>query len=481
MMMKNTASPRTPIASDSVRSTSRSLVTTGGDPSTPPAASGPVNRVIVVGAGMAGLAAARALHMAGVEVVVLEARDRIGGRLHTVELASHAKAASTVDLGAAWIHDGEGSILLPLVEHLRGVLLPARATELASRARVLDRRDGGGNFDPHADRALHDAFALLERHGPRVARRFGDRVSLAEGVAQAVVTASAAIQTTLADLLSIYDSESPHRSGFGTFARFYFGGVIDDNDQFIAGGYRTLTDALADGLVIRCGQVVHSIRQNSAGVEVETGDGVERGSHVIVTVPLAVLRSGSIAFTPELPDPTRVAMARLGVGRFEKVALTLREPLTGAAAPAPIAVIDDRQRGWPFVLDLQQWSSQPGLVALTVGDHARRTARLSPDERIAEVIDLASEIAGRRIEPLDAVATDWTNDPFSRGSYSYLPRGLSAWRALGTLRTLARPVGRVLIAGEATAGERMSTVDGAFSSGVREAKRLLRAREVALF
>lgn len=251
--------------------------------------------------------------------------------------------------------------------------------------------------------------------------------------------------------------------------------------MFLQGGYRTLVSALAADLPIRFGQVVHSIQHDATGVTVLTADGHERGSHVIVTVPLAVLRSGSITVTPELPRARRVAMATLGVGHFEKVAMTMPQSLRSDHEPGPIAVVDDEHRGWPLVLDLEKWSATPGVVALTVGDHARRAARLRPLERIAEVERLVSEVAGRDMRPVEAIASDWENDPFSRGSYTFVPRGLGRWRAICALRELARPVGRVLFAGESTAGELLALVDGAYASGVREAKRVLQQREVRLF
>ncbi|MER3389157.1 MAG: FAD-dependent oxidoreductase [Microcella sp.] len=446
----------------------------------PRRAPGEVGRVIVIGAGMAGLTAARSLKNAGVDVVVLEARERVGGRLHTIDLVSAGGASTSVDLGGAWIHDGQDSVLLPLVRHLGASMQSSRATELAFRARVLDRV-AQRYPDTEQEDALHAAFARFDRVGGALARRSRDRLSLVEGIRRSVPQASPAVQRTMADLLSVYESESPHRTGFGTFGSFYFGGGSGYDDVFLEGGYRTLVSPLAAGLPIRFGQVVHSIHHDDTGVAVSTSEGEERGSHVIVTVPLAVLRSDSIAFTPELPRARRIAMASLGVGRFEKVALSFDEPLRADFEPTPIVVMDDDERGWPLVLDLQQWSAPPALVALTIGDHARRVARLSAEERISEVVQLANEASGRTMEPIDTVATDWANDPYTRGSYTYVPRGLGLWNAVRALRELAKPVGRVLFAGEATAGELMALVDGAYASGVREAKRLLQQRDVVLF
>src|SRR6187549_3879571 len=116
---------------------------------------GPVERVVVVGAGISGLVAARALQRAGVEVVVVEGRDRIGGRTHTIDLAGAA-----VDLGGSWIHDGAGSPMLPLVNALGIERMPASNTGIALGACVLDRVDG--RFpDTEARQALTTAMVGL--------------------------------------------------------------------------------------------------------------------------------------------------------------------------------------------------------------------------------------------------------------------------------------------------------------------------------
>src|SRR3954449_10806699 len=120
---------------------------------------GPVERVVVVGAGISGLVAARALRLSGVDVVVVEGRDRIGGRTHTIELAGAA-----VDLGGSWIHDGAGSPMLPLVDALGIERMPASNTGIALGASVLNRVDSVFP-DSDARGALTGAMAGLAMSG----------------------------------------------------------------------------------------------------------------------------------------------------------------------------------------------------------------------------------------------------------------------------------------------------------------------------
>ena len=130
----------------------------GGDIPTP--VDGPIQGVIVVGAGIAGLVAARALQLAGVDVVVVEGRDRIGGRTYTIDVAGAA-----VDLGASWIHDGAGSPMLPLVDALGIERMPASNTGIALGASVLNRVEGSFP-DIEAREALSAAMAGLVMSAP---------------------------------------------------------------------------------------------------------------------------------------------------------------------------------------------------------------------------------------------------------------------------------------------------------------------------
>ncbi len=126
----------------------------------PPRIDGTVERVVVVGAGISGLVAARALQLSGVDVVVVEGRDRIGGRTHTIDLGGAA-----VDLGGSWIHDGAGSPMLPLVDALGIERLPASTTGIALGASVLNRRRTASSPTSTARGALTGAMAGLVMSG----------------------------------------------------------------------------------------------------------------------------------------------------------------------------------------------------------------------------------------------------------------------------------------------------------------------------
>lgn len=204
-----------------------------------------------------------------------------------------------------------------------------------------------------------------------------------------------------------------------------------------------------------------------------------RGSHAIVTVPLGVLPAGAITFEPVLDRRRAVAIDAVPFGAFEKVALAYEERFWQPSPSGVIVVADDAAEQWLSLIDLTEWHGRPVLVATTSGDHARTVSRWSEADRIGSVQSIVDVLAGGRApEPVAALATSWTTDPLALGSYTHCGRSADEFRAARA--ELARPHGRVLFAGEATSAEAYALVDGAWTSGIREAMRLLQAPAVRL-
>ena len=240
-----------------------------------------------------------------------------------------------------------------------------------------------------------------------------------------------------------------------------------------SGGYQRLVATLADGLSITTGSDVTGIDGSDDGVTVTTADGsTHHATHVLVTVPLGVLKAGSIRFDPPLTGTKQEAIDELGWGAFEKVALAFDEPLWADGGPHHLVVADAVERGWATIVDHSTWYGQPVVVGHAGGAHARSAlADLSDAERVASLVGVLEPIVGRPIVPTEWAVSSWTQDPCSMGCYSG-PSGVDP----GQERlpdALAAPHGRVLFAGEATARTGASTVDGAWLTGIREAKRLL--------
>lgn len=457
-----------------------------GDDGVPGGLAGDPDRVIIVGAGWAGLTVANALRNAGVDYVLLEGRSRIGGRAHTVEIAG-----VPVDLGCSWIHE-------PIDNPM---------TRFAEQSGVA-RRNADIELDIATIRA-YDAFIDREATLAEKIAAFAHAVNFGDNEASS-------ISAELGPRASVYDGAQVYldRQGLEGDARRHAEFVINliaesgDNyewerisldywanyespytgvgqGEFPVGGYRRLIQSMAGDTEVRLRQRVSEIERHRGGVVVHCTVGGRRprrrrlhGSHVVVTVPLGVLKAHAIGFAPGLPKRKRGAIRRVGFGAFEKVAMVFDEPFWSDATHTHMLFMSDHAPlELPLWLDLNEIMGAPGLVAIGGGRCARQLYALEPDDRLALARSRLTEILGRDVpQPTAWASTDWHRSRFTRGAYSTIPVGST----LADLDVLAKPVGgRILFAGEAT-HHRLGYADGAMSSGIREAKRLLRKPSVAL-
>jgi monoamine oxidase len=427
---------------------------------------------------MAGLAAANALVTAGVDVVVLEARDRIGGRLHTFDLGG-----SPVDLGGSWIHTPIGNPMSAWAEQVGVERRPAHLFEVAN---AWDSTDGR--------RLEATEFAWLREQSDRqlraviddLLRRTGGDVSVAEAIEAFIDRARLPPDRARHVRWAIRRFTEGDASGraeevSARWLRAY--GVEYGGDLFgdmPIGGYRHLLEPLADRLDVRLSTPVGGIAMGADRVRVSatTGETFE-ASHAIVTVPLGVLKAGAIEFVPPLASERVAAIARLGFGRFEKVALRVDGGSWPADSWPNILVVSEMTASeLPVVMSLEPFTGEPVLVAYAFGSSAGLIRDASEREAAERVLELVERVTGKRPRAPDAIVrTSWADDPFTRGAYGYVALGSKP----DDFDLLGEPVGgRLLFAGEATSRRRVGYADGAFSSGIREAKRLLQVEEVEL-
>jgi monoamine oxidase len=409
---------------------------------------------------MAGLTAADAARHAGADVVVLEARDRIGGRTWTVPLGPGA-----IDVGGAWVHDPLGN---PVAEALAAGGIEAHNDgPFFSRMALwagdwLDATDAtalaaavGADWDPAqalaalpdtdlfadgvewylADRELNGRaaelvrFGLLWIMGPLVAAGPPDRISLA---------------------------------GSAAYAEGGGGNLV------IAGGYRTLVERLAADLDVRLETLVTGVEHGGAEAIVHSTDESFACDRAIVTAPLGVLSAGAIAFDPPLGSAQAEAVQRLAMGTLEKIAFGFPERFWPEATWQITRVADDHS--FPVWFNFSRHVGAPALVALYNPAVTPGLAELPAEERVGPALGALHEMFDSVQEPSEVVTTDWTGDPHARGSYSYIPLGAS----VGDMQSLAEPVSdRVFLAGEATVPASYGTVHAAFASGLRAAGQAL--------
>ncbi|MRH29142.1 NAD(P)-binding protein [Microbacterium sp. SYP-A9085] len=444
----------------------RTRVFTDGDDAVPAPADGAPERVVVVGAGIAGLTAANALRTAGVDCVVVEARDRIGGRLHTVDVDGHA-----ADLGGSWVHHPGHNVLADWVEFAQvpWIADPSGAFfagyDLGERRPLTpDELDAAGYAALEPVAAIVRADAAAGRPDRSAATVIDEHLA---GIPEPERTRRWQIMAALIeqDGAGLLDDISA-RWAFSTTAL-----VGDVVDNVPIGGYRRVLAPLAAGSDIRLSAPVRRIAQTADGVEV-SGDGwSEAGSHAIVTLPLGVLQSGSVEFDPPLPAARRDVIAGTGFGSMEKVVLAFEEPFWRARGIQHAVVLPaDRTQASTWMWDFGLTPTMMILIAQS------GTAAAWHDPRGWALEQLTALCGGDIPEPTGLAATDWLHDAYARGSYTHIRPG----RSDADIDILAQPVGRILFAGEHTSRARLGYADGALSSALREARRLLRTPHIEL-
>ncbi len=405
-------------------------------------------RVMVVGAGMAGLAAARRLTDAGVAVTVLEARSRIGGRTWT-----DTSLGMPVDLGAAWLHGTDGNPLMALADEIG-----ARTVETDFESVAL--LDGGDIVDADATAVTLNAWAQTLEEVYGLAENADADASVADALSEFVDTDDPFVQWCIAATITAEYAADPDQ-----LALRWFGSEseLDGPDLILPGGYGQLVDHLARGQTVELDTVVTRIVHDGTEARVETNRGVFTADRVIVTVPLGVLKADAIVFDPPLPELKRRAVERLGFGLLDKVVLRFDEPFW-PEDPDTFGLVG-RDRPVSDLINGVRFAEVPLLVGLRGGSNALVREGHSEGQTIDEVTSALGAP-----DPVGALVTRWAADPFARGSYSFLGVGSSP----DDQRALAEPVGdRLGFAGEATHVEFFATVHGAYLSGLREAERIL--------
>ncbi|XP_039114060.1 lysine-specific histone demethylase 1 homolog 1-like [Dioscorea cayenensis subsp. rotundata] len=443
----------------------------------------PRANVVVIGAGIAGLAAARQLITFGFKVAILEARSRPGGRVHTRKMCSDdGSIVAAADLGGSVLTGINGNPLGVLARQLGFPLhkvrdvcplyLPdGRPVDTATDSRVetafnqlLDKacklRESILEEFQSVDVSLGTALeAFRKAHG--VAETPEERMLLNWHLAN-LEYANAALLSDLS--MAYWDQDDPYEMG--------------GDHCFIPGGNCRFVRALAEDIPIFYNQTVSRIHYGCDGVLVYTNDQAFHADMALCTVPLGVLKKGSIVFDPELPPPKQDAIKRLGFGLLNKVAMLFPHDFWGGGIDTFGHLTEDpRQRGEFFLFySYTSVSGGPLLVALVAGESAIKFENSSPVEAVERVLGVLRGIfTPKGIEvpaPIQVVCTRWGSDKFTYGSYSYVAIGSSG----DDYDVLAEPVGdRVFFAGEATNRKYPATMHGALLSGFREAANISRA------
>lgn len=425
--------------------------------------------VVVIGAGAAGLAAASTLREAGCHVLVLEARDRLGGRAWT----KHAPGfGAPIELGAEWVH---------------GAAPETRSLAHRAGARVLD-------VHPDAIRAEHgvlssgdELWRAVERLRPQLdPERFPDR-AIDEAIAASTLDARGREEARR--YVEGFHAADPALASEQAIARAERHAGATGAQGWIEEGYDVIIRALARGLdedSLRLGTAARSISWSAGRVRVECEgamDGLPRApaqaGAAVIALPLGVLRripteEGSIAIHPE-PGHLRRALSALVPGHVVRVTLALRRPLADVLGRADATFLFAPGTELPVWWSLGPrraprvvcWRGGPGAEALL--GQGEEALEACARRALAAALGLGARDVDDLV--LGAWSHDWTHDPFSRGAYSYVRAG-----GLEAACSLGRVVeGTLAFAGEHVTVAGIGTVEGAIASGRRAAQGILAA------
>jgi len=386
-------------------------------------------RVVIVGAGFAGLAAADELNRAGAEVVVFEARDRVGGRVHSVEFAG-----AVVERGAEWVLPGHTKV----EELARRFGLP-----LALKgAKYGDREPRGG--DPVTREEILAAAERIRRLDPS-----GDG-SIAQRLRE--LDLKPAVYEALVARISV--SAGHPADDIGATGLAESGAAFGDFDCYtVAGGNQRIATALAEGL---------DVRLNEPARRIEWSDGHARVNGVDADAVVLALPAGTtteIDFDPPLPDAKRRALEAVVYGQAAKLFVRLRAPAL------PSATMHVPGRFWCYTQLGPDGEPLPVLASFT--GTAEAVERLEPARWAAALHDLRPDLD---LDSDQTLHVTWHDDPWARGAYS----ARSVASPMDD-EELQRPLGCLSFAGEHTAGDWHGLMEGALRSGLRAAAQLRRS------
>jgi monoamine oxidase len=404
--------------------------------------------IAIIGAGAAGLSAAHALKNSGHSVIVLEARERVGGRGHTIQAAP----GIIFDVGCGWLHSADKNSFVAIAEQLKfeinKALPPWRERAFGKAFPQQERDDFVRALDGFYNRAEETAkkLAASGRDAPaNLCLEPGNRWN------PMIDAISTYVNGCELDQVSVLDTEA----------------YEDTNVNWrIRRGYGALMAAYGASLPLALNTNVTLIDHSQVRLRLETSQGTLSAAKVIVTVPTNLIADQSIRFHPALPAKVDAARG-LPLGLADKVMLALSEP---EALP-----VEGNLRGATMRTEMGSYHlrpfGQPCIEGFFGGRFAQQLEDAGEGAMAAEAIEEIAALLGsdfkKKLKPL--AASRWAHDPFARGSYSHALPGHAGARAV-----LATPVDdRLFFAGEATSPNFFTTAHGARDSGERAAREAL--------
>ncbi|MBK6497770.1 MAG: FAD-dependent oxidoreductase [Saprospiraceae bacterium] len=410
--------------------------------------------VIVVGAGISGLAAAKKLKENGFNVIVLEAQSKVGGRLKT-----NRSLGVAFDEGASWIHGTAGNPITSLAQQA------GMNTAFTDDESILAYDIGGvlhsdSNFSDTEDK-FYTVLETLKNNG----------------------SSTKSFETVFNELYPTFCNDRLWKFFLSTYLTFDTGDLnmlssllYNEGEEFggeeriSVNGYDTIPSYLAIGLNVQLNQKVTKIDYSNTKILVSHNGTVTEADYVLVTVPLGVLKANKIDFVPSLPNTKQNAIQKVGVNCVNKFLLTWETAFWDDEQY--ICYTPDIKDKFNYFVNVKKY--QPtvnALMTFAYADKARQTENMTDQQIIEEIMTHLRDIYGNNIPyPKNILRTKWQTNEYSYGSYSYTAVGTE----MRHFDDLAEEIDdKIFFAGEHTEIDYFSTAHGAYLSGIREADKII--------
>ena len=411
--------------------------------------------VVIIGGGISGLTAAKKLKEKGFTVIVVEAQEKVGGRMRTDRSLGVA-----FDEGASWIHGPNDNPITNLASQ------SGANTFLTSDESVKVFNTNGTVYSDTLLTSVENQF----ESALNAVRNTGNQTQ--------------SFQTVFNSLYPTNINNNLWKYMLSAYLEFNTGGDIsklsskffDDDEEFsgadviITNGFDKVTNFLATNLDIRLNTRVSSIDYTNTKITVTTNSNTIEADYVIVSVPLGVLKSNAITFTPALPINKINAINNTNMGNVNKFLLLWDTPFWDTNLQY-IGYTPDTKGKYNYFLNIKKFTPSNGLMTFAFGDYATTTENMTDIQIINEIMIHLKSIYGNNIpNPTNFLRTKWGQNINSFGAYTYATNGSTSIN----FDTLAQELNnKLFFAGEHTERDYRGTVHGAYLSGLREAEKII--------
>jgi len=417
-------------------------------------------KIIIIGAGIAGLAAYARLIEYGFDAMILEARDRCGGRILTDDTLGIPLSG-----GAAWIHGIDNNPITMLAKRFHANMAPVNLNKFAT----FDRH--GQIISQNIIQQFNEKFEQLLKQAKKLAYDSKHDISLATALSTFIENEK--LSPTEQDLfkrkLMFFEGYIGANYEFLSARHWDQEEIWPGDNCFLTSSYQPIIDGLLQNCLVKLNTIVTNINTRENDIEIVSENTVFYADAVIITVPLGILKKNFIKFNPPLPIAKEKAIEHLDMGLFNITAIKFPTAFWQKEFQLMFFTQFD-DSSIPTFLNLYHFIQQPILLGYSGGKTARQLENFSDEEIIEKTMQNFKKIYGTELpEPESYFTTRWSSDPFSYGSYSYVPAGASG----DDYEAIAKPIAnRLFFAGEATCSKHPATTHGAYLSGIREAERI---------